>query len=89
MLLRAWNPSSLVYHELDYNDFRFDPSMFDAFDQPPPVHILYPRPTPPGFHNYKSGVGHLLLSNAIIVLVVVTTLRKKFVKFYTKIKLKL
>lgn len=29
--------------------------MFDAFDQPPPVHILYPRPTPPSnIHTYSS-----------------------------------
>uniref|UniRef100_A0A0A1WSN7 Genome polyprotein n=1 Tax=Zeugodacus cucurbitae TaxID=28588 RepID=A0A0A1WSN7_ZEUCU len=51
MLLRyawncsSWNPSSLVYHEMDFMDARFDPSLFDEFDQPPPVHILYPRPT--------------------------------------------
>ncbi|XP_050331106.1 basement membrane-specific heparan sulfate proteoglycan core protein isoform X13 [Bactrocera neohumeralis] len=41
----SWNPSSLVYHEIDFIDARFDPSLFDEFDQPPPVHILYPRPT--------------------------------------------
>lgn len=58
MLLRyawncsSWNPSSLVYHEIDFMDARFDPSLFDEFDQPPPVHILYPRPTNnPYYHN--------------------------------------
>lgn len=29
--------------------------MFDALDQPPPVHILYPRPTPPSnINTYRS-----------------------------------
>lgn len=37
-------PYSLVYHKFDVNDVRYDPNFFDEFDQPPPVHIIYPRP---------------------------------------------
>lgn len=44
-----WIPSSLIYADLDSemdSDFgnRFDPSLFDDIEEPPPVHILYPRP---------------------------------------------
>lgn len=40
-----WIPSSLVYTD-GVEDFGsvFDPSQFDDMDEPPPVHILYPRP---------------------------------------------
>ncbi|KAL7742848.1 hypothetical protein ACLKA6_012270 [Drosophila palustris] len=38
------HPFSLVYHKFDGNDVRYDPNFFDEFDQPPPVHIIYPRP---------------------------------------------
>lgn len=35
--------------------------MFDALDQPPPVHIIYPRPSEPSLpqNSFKSG-GNLL-----------------------------
>lgn len=33
---------------------QFDPMLFDEIDQPPPVHILYPRPT---MHTFGSGRG--------------------------------
>lgn len=36
-----WNASSLVYQEFGESS---DLSFFDELDQPPPVHILYPRP---------------------------------------------
>lgn len=43
-----WMPSSLVYTDLD-GDFSFglpfDPNAFDEIDEPPPVHIIYPRPS--------------------------------------------
>lgn len=44
-----WIPSSLIYADLDSemdSDFgnRFDPSLFDEIEEPPPVHIIYPRP---------------------------------------------
>lgn len=40
-----WIPSSLVYTDSDSNEFgRFDPNLFDELEEPPPVHILYPRP---------------------------------------------
>uniref|UniRef100_A0A336LPI6 CSON010513 protein n=1 Tax=Culicoides sonorensis TaxID=179676 RepID=A0A336LPI6_CULSO len=41
-----WLPSSLVYNDLDLFDFneeelhRFDPTLFDEFEEPPPVHII-------------------------------------------------
>lgn len=37
--------SSLVYTDFD-SDFGgpFDPDSFDEIEQPPPVHIIYPRP---------------------------------------------
>jgi len=45
-----WSPSSLVYQEIG-NDVEMDNrvvgrdlSFFDELDQPPPVHIFYPRP---------------------------------------------
>lgn len=52
----SWSPSSLVYQEFD-SDFgnRFDPTAFDEVDQPPPVHILYPRPTFKTFYLNRVG----------------------------------
>lgn len=41
-------PSSLVYTGLDgeFNSgLPFDPKSFDEVDEPPPVHIIYPRPS--------------------------------------------
>lgn len=42
----TWIPSSLLYDD-EINDFdlRFDPARFDEIEEPPPVHILYPRPS--------------------------------------------
>lgn len=49
-----WIPSSLVYTDGD-EEFgsQFDPKLFDDMDEPPPVHILYPRP---GYKNACSAV---------------------------------
>ena len=35
------------YDEEDFDDFdlRFDPNHFDDVEEPPPVHIIYPRPS--------------------------------------------
>lgn len=44
----SWIPSSMMgYDEDDFDDFdlRFDPNRFDDIEEPPPVHILYPRPS--------------------------------------------
>lgn len=47
---RFWIPSSLTYADIDPEDqdsdfgSRFDPSLFDEVEEPPPVHIIYPRP---------------------------------------------
>lgn len=60
-LLRSYDsPSSLVYHRYDANDVRYDPNFFDEFDQPPPVHIIYPRPNFNQLHHshgYGAGYG--------------------------------
>lgn len=41
-----WIPSSLVYPDSDNNfGTQFDPNLFDELEEPPPVHILYPRPS--------------------------------------------
>lgn len=44
-----WLPSSLVYNDLDLEKFDFD--NFDEIQEPPPVHIIYPRPS---FNNNKT-----------------------------------
>lgn len=42
----SWIPSSLLYDDDDDDfDLRFDPNRFDVVEEPPPVHILYPRPS--------------------------------------------
>lgn len=42
-----WLPSSLVYSDLDneFDHHAFDDGDFDAIEEPPPVHIIYPRPS--------------------------------------------
>lgn len=54
--------SSLLYgdDELDEFDLHFDPSHFDDIEEPPPVHILYPRPT------YSRACSIRLLSNHLV-----------------------
>lgn len=54
--------SSLLYgdDELDEFDLHFDPSHFDEIEEPPPVHILYPRPT------YNRACSIRLLSNHLV-----------------------
>ena len=54
--------SSLLYgdDELDEFDLHFDPSHFDEIEEPPPVHILYPRPT------YNKACSIRLLSNHLV-----------------------
>ena len=42
---RFWFQSSLIYPELERNGRPFDPNDFDEFEEPPPVHIIYPRPS--------------------------------------------
>lgn len=41
-----WLSSSLVYEYENSYGTKFDPRLFDTVDQPPPVHIIYPRPSP-------------------------------------------
>lgn len=39
-------PSSLIYPDKDPISGRpFDPNDFDELEEPPPVHIIYPRPS--------------------------------------------
>lgn len=59
-----WIPSSLVYTD-GVEDFGsvFDPSQFDDMDEPPPVHILYPRP---GYKSVAAGFVRRPLSGAIV-----------------------
>lgn len=41
-----WFPSSLIYPENEIEFGRpFDPNDFDEIEEPPPVHIIYPRPS--------------------------------------------
>lgn len=41
----SWIPSSLLYGDLDMDlDERFNVDHFDEIQEPPPVHIIYPRP---------------------------------------------
>lgn len=43
---KFWIPSSLVYTDGDiYFGTEIDPNIFDELEEPPPVHIIYPRPT--------------------------------------------
>lgn len=37
----------MFYGDEDFEDFdlRFDPNRFDEIEEPPPVHIIYPRPS--------------------------------------------
>lgn len=41
-----WFPSSLIYPDKENNFGEpFDPNDFDELEEPPPVHIIYPRPS--------------------------------------------
>lgn len=68
---RFWIPSSLIYADIESeveSDFggRFDPSLFDEIEEPPPVHILYPRPAY-NHANYLSITSDLPLTFLAIV----------------------
>lgn len=62
------NPSLLVY--TDY-DFGFDPRLFDELEEPPPVHILYPRPP----YNLSSGTNFHSFSVLLTAVLVAFTCR--------------
>uniref|UniRef100_A0A182RB94 Basement membrane-specific heparan sulfate proteoglycan core protein n=1 Tax=Anopheles funestus TaxID=62324 RepID=A0A182RB94_ANOFN len=40
----SWIPSSLLYTDFDDLDDTLGPYEFDKIEEPPPVHIIYPRP---------------------------------------------
>jgi hypothetical protein len=43
---RSFISKSVLYDDgFDEFGFEFDPSHFDEIEEPPPVHILYPRPS--------------------------------------------
>lgn len=73
-LSRFWIPSSLIYTDIDPDDQdtdfggRFDPSLFDEIEEPPPVHIIYPRPAFNRSINSKV-IEHLHLMWSLLVMV--------------------
>lgn len=60
-----WLSSSLVYEYENSFGNKFDPRLFDKVGEPPPVHILYPRPNP-----NASQSGHLVEDCYLLFLVV-------------------
>lgn len=70
-----WSPSSLAHQEIDTNvimDHHVigkDLSFFDELDQPPPVHILYPRPKINEFPTNKAPRVVLPLSLSLSILI--------------------
>ncbi|XP_039152495.1 basement membrane-specific heparan sulfate proteoglycan core protein isoform X13 [Drosophila simulans] len=69
-----WSPSSLVHQEIgtdvvmDHHVIGKDLSFFDELDQPPPVHILYPRPKINEFPTNKAPRVVLPLSLSLSIL---------------------
>lgn len=63
-----WLSSSLVHaYDNSYGN-KFDPGLFDKLEEPPPVHIIYPRPNPnTGESSYGSHTGEQLVFVTIFV----------------------
>lgn len=69
-----WIPSSLVYTDDDDDDdfgSQFDPKLFDDMDEPPPVHIMYPRP---GFKNDACSASKSRIDERITMLTMICLL---------------
>lgn len=47
-----WISPSLMYPEFDEGDEIFGPFEFDKVEEPPPVHIIYPRPYNRAYLNF-------------------------------------
>lgn len=70
---RFWIPSSFIYADLDSDqdtDFgnRFDPNLFDEIEEPPPVHILYPRPA---FNRSKNLISSVRFAYVLAVAMII------------------
>lgn len=61
-----WLSSSLVFEYENSYGTKFDPRLFDNVEQPPPVHIIYPRPIP---NAAPSSLGGIQVSQLTLVLV--------------------
>lgn len=56
---KNWLPSSLIYTDHEYDFEKYDSDGFDDFEQPPPVHIVHPKPN----HPHKSISSQLRLAS--------------------------
>lgn len=67
-----WLSSSLVYEYENSYGTKFDPRLFDTVDQPPPVHIIYPRPSPNKGRRIEMGLrGELVMLGMLFSIILV------------------